>query len=250
MFHSANLQLKEGAIIIADAHYGEKYPQLLHCLQQIENREIKTSQLILLGDIFDLLVGGDGYTEGVNREVIETIKRLSHTVEIIYFEGNHDFNLARTFKSIKIIPLQQQPQIFSYQNKKVLVAHGDWDEAFGYQVYSAIVRNRYLLAVLNFLNSLLFNVITNKISKALAKKSICRSFDNFSIKIDKLLKMLKEHRFDAMIEGHFHQGTDGLQDGHFYINVAAFACKKSCFVVKSVKDSLFTLRNIELKGSR
>jgi len=60
MSHST---LKEGAFIVSDAHYSHLRPELLPFLQDIQNKILKPTQLILMGDIFDALFGGVAYTQ-------------------------------------------------------------------------------------------------------------------------------------------------------------------------------------------
>ena len=46
------IEIKEGALFVADAHYphhGDEFMQLLH---KLENGEMTTPQLFLMGDIF------------------------------------------------------------------------------------------------------------------------------------------------------------------------------------------------------
>ena len=47
--------LKEGALLISDAHYDKSRPGLLKLLRAIQLGTVKATQLILMGDIFDLL---------------------------------------------------------------------------------------------------------------------------------------------------------------------------------------------------
>ncbi|EAL6670347.1 UDP-2,3-diacylglucosamine diphosphatase, partial [Campylobacter coli] len=49
--------LQNGAILIADAHENDKRRGFWEFLQALKRSEITTPQLILMGDIFDLLIG-------------------------------------------------------------------------------------------------------------------------------------------------------------------------------------------------
>ena len=54
---SPNITLQEGAILIADAHYSDKHPEFYAFLKALDSGQIKTKQLILMGDMFELLFG-------------------------------------------------------------------------------------------------------------------------------------------------------------------------------------------------
>jgi UDP-2,3-diacylglucosamine hydrolase len=78
MFHN---EIKEGAIFVADAHINEKRDNFLKFLQSIKEEEIKTSQLFLMGDIFDLLVGNVKYTYKTNQKYIDLINKISKKIK-------------------------------------------------------------------------------------------------------------------------------------------------------------------------
>jgi len=49
--------IKENAIFIADSHYPHHGDDFLTLLKKLDNKEIETQQLFLMGDNFDLLFG-------------------------------------------------------------------------------------------------------------------------------------------------------------------------------------------------
>ena len=53
--------IEQGAIFVADAHYPNHGDDFLKLLKKIDEGEIKTPQLFLVGDIFDLLFGYNDY---------------------------------------------------------------------------------------------------------------------------------------------------------------------------------------------
>ncbi|EAL5650272.1 UDP-2,3-diacylglucosamine diphosphatase, partial [Campylobacter lari] len=89
--------IKENAVFIADAHENENRRGFWEFLQALKNDEIQTTQLFLMGDIFDLLIYEIKATHKFAMPYIELLEELAKKIEIIYLEGNHDFNLARFF---------------------------------------------------------------------------------------------------------------------------------------------------------
>jgi len=60
MYH----KLQKGAILLADAHYpNHKKEEFVSFLEEIKTKKLFASQLILMGDIFDLLVGNSPYLQ-------------------------------------------------------------------------------------------------------------------------------------------------------------------------------------------
>ena len=131
--------IKEGAIFIADSHENENRKNFLRFLYSLKSGEIKTPQLFLMGDMFDFLAAQCEFFVKFYEPYIDVINEISKKTEIYYFEGNHDFNLARLFKNVKAYPIGAQPVKFATEcGQSVLIAHGDIF-LFTYRVLFALV---------------------------------------------------------------------------------------------------------------
>jgi len=147
-------ELREGAILVADSHYAPWRTPFIDFLRALESGEIQTTQLILMGDNCDLLFGPITETSLLNQELITLLNSLSVKIEIFYLEGNHDFRLTSIFPHIFVVPRHQQPFIMGYGSQKIALLHGDIGVAFGYKLYTALIRNRPILYALNIINNL------------------------------------------------------------------------------------------------
>lgn len=216
------LKIEESAIFIADAHFNKKNTELLFFLKMLELKKIQTTQLFLMGDIFDFISGESKYFIKVNKEVISLLNFLSEKIQMIYLEGNHDYNLKSIFKNIKIVPLHKQPIVVKLDERTVALSHGDNFMNWKYKLYSRIIRNSLLL---KFLNGIDFNFFISKIlEKNLLKKNICQNIENFE---DIVKKRLINYNSDIIIEGHYHQGLEFIFDNKKYINIPSLCCDKS-----------------------
>jgi len=231
---SPSFIIQEGAFVLSDAHYSHLRPQLLSFMREIYIGRLSPSQLIFMGDIFDALFGEIPYTHEENREVIDLINHIATKIEVVYLEGNHDFNLQSTFPNVKVFSIKQQPVKAKYADKKVLLAHGDFDGDFFYKLYTSIIRSKLLLIFLRGIDSLLGHYIIKKIDDYLGKKDDCKKFSGFEEFIRQRLS--KKYRCHYFIEGHFHQNSSFLVDEFEYINLGAFACNQRYFIVKSSQD--------------
>src|SRR3990167_6687699 len=117
------LQILEGAFVVADAHYSHKRPELLEFIKEIHSKKLQPTQLILMGDIFDALFGEVAYTHAVNQEAIELINEISLDIEVIYLEGNHDFNLKNIFPHVKIFKSPLSPLTVDLMARKFCLLH-------------------------------------------------------------------------------------------------------------------------------
>lgn len=216
--------IKNNAIFIADAHYNSLRTELLELLKKIEKNEIEVSQIFFMGDIFDFLSDEIDYFQNINFHLIDIINKLANKIETIYFEGNHDYNLKYTFPKLQVIPREHQPLYakLNEQNKKrVALAHGDIYTPKKYNIYCKIIRNSFLLTLLNFINfnNWLSKIVENK----LKAKKICHPMESFLEFVNNRVELYKT---DLIIEGHFHQG---YQDSR-YINVPSLACSSQYMI--------------------
>ncbi|CAA6824145.1 MAG: FIG022708: hypothetical protein [uncultured Sulfurovum sp.] len=217
------LEIKENALFIADAHYPHHGKEFLTFLQEIQTKKIKTTQLFLMGDIFDLLFGHNKYIQTFLKEAITLLQELSQSLEILYLEGNHDFCLKEIFPYIKIYKREQQPIHYQLNNKNVYLSHGDkYATGFCYNFYSKILRNKITLTLLKPFEK---QIIDHKIKKLKIKK-ICGDFEGYQKRFDTIINHYPK---DALIiEGHFHQGL--VHEN--YISLPSLACHQKIAVVE------------------
>jgi len=236
------ITIKEGAFLIADAHYSYLRPELLGLVKDIHSKKLLPTQLIFMGDIFDALFGEVEYTHEKNSNIIELINDISEHIEVIYLEGNHDFNLQSIFPRVKVFSIQMQPIICNYKDKTLYLAHGDFDGGLFYKIYTAVIRNTIVLTILKSIDNLFNHYIVNKLDEYLSKKDDCKEFVGFKEFIDERLS--SKLICDFFIEGHFHQNRS-LDFAKFrYINLGAFACNQRYFTVKSLQNKELLEENI------
>ncbi|MDR1614597.1 MAG: UDP-2,3-diacylglucosamine diphosphatase [Campylobacteraceae bacterium] len=216
-----SLEIKDGALFVADAHENGKNRTLFaKFLDKIKTGETAAAQLFLMGDMFDLLVGGAKKTEYLFKNEIAVIEEIGQKIEVFYFEGNHDFNLGRLFSNAKVIPLKKQPILFESRCGLFNISHGDLNGEFGYKLYTALIRNPFLIAVLNLFDR--YGLISNSILKKLEKKELCVKIDDFEQIA--LNKTAFYQNCDFIVEGHYHQNQSFVSDNRTYINLGSFAC--------------------------
>lgn len=217
------LLLKPRSLFVSDAHYGAHRKELLKLLDDVLEGKGGISQVVFMGDIFDLLIGGFEYLKTINQDAIDRINLLAEKMEVYYLEGNHDFVVQEFFPCVKVIPLGSQPVSAKWGEKKVFLAHGDIFTPLGYCFYSLLVRSKIILKILNILT---LNFINNWFiawqHDRLIPKKICHPIPNFQEKTSPRLE--KYGLCDIIIEGHFHQGKTWMTNGQLYVGLPSFAC--------------------------
>lgn len=241
-------EILPGALLISDAHYSDRRPQLLSFLHAIETGRLDTPQLILLGDIFDLLFGQISITHAMNREAIDTLRGISVRIPVLYLEGNHDYNLAALFPDMHVVPLRLQPLACRCGTLDVWLAHGDFNQPLTYRVYTALIRNPLVLHALGLLNRLTANGIINRLERYLEGKDDCYVIAGFERFVRRHLDRLDLTSADVFIEGHYHQGRQCTIHGVRYFNPSAFACNRHYAIVRYDRNG-FTLEERVWEGT-
>ncbi len=104
-----HLNIKDGAIFVADSHYNEKNQEFLIFLEKLKSKKIKTEQLFLMGDMFDFISSESTYFVKRNQKLIDIINELAKDIKIIYLEGNHDYNMKPLFIDVLVVKREDQP---------------------------------------------------------------------------------------------------------------------------------------------
>ncbi len=208
-----------------------------------------------MGDIFDLLIGEISATHEFAKPYIKLLEELALKMEIIYLEGNHDFNLTRFFQRVKIFNLQEQPLKLNlhtskgkntdFKNSFITLAHGDIFLSPPLQFALKSLRNHYLLVFLNFLNQISFNSISNKILQNQNKKNLFYQIKDFENLAKKRYEKYENLGF-WVCEGHYHQNHQINKENIKYLNLASFAYERSFFVVECCQEIKF--REQKLRG--
>lgn len=239
-------EILPGALIVSDAHYGKKRPQLLSLLKAVDAGTLGVPQLILMGDIFDLLFGQVPVTHRMNRDALQALQRISEKLPVLYLEGNHDYNLEALFPKATIVPLRRQPFSCRCDQTTLLLAHGDFNQPLKYRIYTAFIRNPLVLRVLNTLNTLSGNAIIHRLERYLERKNDCYVMNDFEVFVTQRLSALDPAKTNVFIEGHYHQERQFAIGKMRYINLAAFACNRHYAIVRN--ENGFTLETRVWEG--
>ena len=196
-------------VFIADAHLrnpsDDNYQLLLHFLSDIRGT-VKT--LFILGDLFEFWIGYDEKTFPHYLPVLDSLQKLAESgVEIVYFEGNHDFHLGKFFSETLRATIYTNPAILDLDGKRVYICHGDQIniQDYGYRLLRFLLHSPATKA--------LFPLFPPALVFSIAKHLSCRSKKHHQERNKKkdyksLLTRFAEYQFkngcDAVVTAHFH----------------------------------------------
>lgn len=199
---------------ISDIHiYEDNDDRALLFRQFLNSAEVKDStHIVLLGDIFDLMVGNKKEYLKKYQDTFINIKNAAYGKTLIYISGNHDFSLSKIlyeyFKDINFI-YSTKPVILVDNTKKVYLSHGDEvDESeVSYQRWKKLYSNRFFQKAIDILFPYsLIDLIGSNASKKSKKRNI-KKFD-YDLAKAKYLKDLElfssKKNEDFFILGHTH----------------------------------------------
>ncbi len=240
-------EILPGALLIGDAHYSERRPALLSFLNAVESGRIAAPQLILMGDIFDLLFGQIGVTHEMNREAVACLRRISERLPVLYLEGNHDYNLSALFPAATVVPIAKHPYRCRCGNTPVFLAHGDIAQPPGYRIYTALIRHGAVLRFLGAVNRLSGGGVIARLEAHLEKKNDCYRIPDFERRTGTRLASLNLPPESVCFEGHYHQGRSFETGGIRYFNLPAFACNRH-YAIVTCDEGTFGLEERAWKG--
>ncbi len=167
--------------IISDVHVkepGDQAEELL--LKFLTNEDVISSDgIILLGDIFDLMIGPHSQYFSRFSKYFVKIKGLIELGKTIYYvPGNHDFHLEKLYQNFFSIHKHLNPDLFIMKNqitlidghKKIMLAHGDDVELNnpGQRKFKALVTSEPLSF---FANNLMPYFLITKVGEFSSKQS-------------------------------------------------------------------------------
>lgn len=224
---------------ISDVHikaHGDQAEELL--LQFLRNEDVQNSDVILLlGDIFDLMIGPHVQYFTRFENYFKEIKSLiNRGKRICYVEGNHDFHIRELYtKFFKYNPdldkgLFEIKSEFEFldNGKKIYFAHGDDIELNNpnYRIFKRIVTSAPLTFYANYLMP---HFLITSVGEYSSKKSRQRNNKRYSTTSDLLpvknnfrLSIEEYHRknpCDIYVLGHSHvKDLYESEKGFVYLN--------------------------------
>jgi UDP-2,3-diacylglucosamine pyrophosphatase LpxH len=195
------------AIIISDVHLGSGVCQakkLTEFLTLIETNQIKTSRLIVNGDLFDSW--DFRKLKKSHWKVLSHIRKISKHKHVVWINGNHD-GPAEIVSHLIGVDFLEEYHLTSGL-KKILILHGDKFDEFiaDYPVLTKIADNLY-----RFIQKMDRSFYLAR----LAKKSSKTFMRNAEVIEKKSTAYARKNGFDLVCCGHVHLGSKNDEKGYY-----------------------------------
>jgi UDP-2,3-diacylglucosamine hydrolase len=222
---------------------------LLRFLHSLKERNPAEMHLFMLGDIFDLWVGGHEVFVRKFQPLVDAVRELKEAgAKITYIEGNHDVHVDEFWTKKLGIEVFVEAQFYELNGLVVRVEHGDLInlEDKTYLRYRSIIRHPWVEPI----GHLIPGKFWDELGNYAARKSRARSQKFRSVNEEKLAGMIRHHAhrvyeerpFDVLISGHMHV----VDDYEFQVGVRkARSINLGSWYGKEVKVLKLTGQNFE-----
>lgn len=233
------------AIFIADAHLrrkdDENYRLLLEFLAGLRG---SIDILYILGDLFEFWIGYERTPYPHYLPVLEKLQELRESgIEIVYFEGNHDFHLGPDFTGRLGVRVYPGPATVVLDGRRVHLCHGDEVNRrdYPYRLLRSVLHGRLIRA--------LTRVVPPAVAAEIAERMGRKSKQNHQRRQHKwdyaaLLRAYAAERFaegcDVVISGHFHLPLIEGDSGHTLLCLGDWLTH---YTYGEWRDGVLTLRS-------
>ncbi len=244
------------AYFVSDIHlYDSASPDALALIRFMGQLKSKgATHFFLVGDIFDLWVGGHEYFLRKFGPIVEAIRSLrTEGIEVHFFEGNHDFHLKGFWQDEIGIQVHSEAAYFEIAGRTVRVEHGDLinPDDHGYLFVRWFLRS----AGMKFLALNRPSKVVQKIGERASRASRHYTSTAKELPVEKIKSLIRSHAeeayreapFDLIISGHVHVVDDitfpasGLEVRS--VNLGSWFDRPRAFVLDETKAEFIEVGN-------
>ncbi len=198
--------------------------KIVEFLDQIMNT---ASAIFIVGDMFDFWYE---YKQVIPKGYVRLLGKLASITDagipVHFFIGNHDMWMSGYFEKELNIPVYHEPQIFTWNNKRFYIGHGDGlgPGDHGYKFIKKVFRNPLCKWLFGWLHPDLGIGLANYFSRKSREKTGTSNELFLGEENEWLIvyckELLQKEHFDYLIFGHRHYPIDfKLSATSRYINL-------------------------------
>jgi UDP-2,3-diacylglucosamine hydrolase len=199
---------------VADAHLGSspdpaadvpRLQRLEAFLDRVQER--RAERLYILGDLFDFWFE---YGHVMPRRHVAILSRIRLLVDsgvpVTFLGGNHDWWAGRTFEEFAGMTVCRNPISVEHQGKRIYLAHGDGLASrtdSGYLVMKAVLRNRWIIALLRWVHPDLAYSFGYRLSR-FSRRHLTSNRFRIAEPLARVVDVRLAEGHDAFLMGHYH----------------------------------------------
>jgi len=193
-------------VFLGDAHITPEDKEFqLRFSNFLRSLDGQADHLFIMGDLFEFWFGFKEYSfQSEYGVVLDALRYLvSRGMRLIYFEGNHDFNMGPVFSGELQATVYPDAHHFEVDGHRWFVTHGDLASAqgFRYRTYRKLIRNHLTYGLIMFLGPRILLRVADKLGA-------------LSHHVYHTPQAYKPKRYSSYIKEQFSKGYDVVIMGH------------------------------------
>jgi len=198
----------EDLVFIGDVHIDRDDSALPAFLEFLDRLGESATRVVLLGDLFNLWIGGEGMEQPHQTAVVERLAALRRRgVVVRYLEGNRDYRIGRSYTGTAIDEASDEGLVERLGGHSLYAAHGDLVnlEDRNYRRWRRLSRSAPVWA--------LFRLLPHGRRMRLAER-LERRFRRTNLDYKREFPEAQVRAYAATL---FRQGHDTVVLGHFHV---------------------------------
>jgi UDP-2,3-diacylglucosamine hydrolase len=191
------------AVFISDLHLSHLNENQLF-FKFLNHAPSITSDLFILGDLFDYWVGDD---VSLYTNVIEGLQNLTTKINVYFIHGNRDFLTAKNFFKETNIKLLDDITEIILSDTKILLLHGDTlcTDDVDYQSFRKKVRSNSWQKIFLEKSAKERLEIASNLRKESYRMSLNKPENIMDVNLSSLNRLLEKYHSNIVIHGHTHR---------------------------------------------
>ncbi|MBR1376087.1 MAG: UDP-2,3-diacylglucosamine diphosphatase [Cardiobacteriaceae bacterium] len=208
-------------LFISDIHLSPEQREITHeffaLLTKIE--KIRPDAVFILGDLFNFWIG-DKAVDDFSRQIAAEIKKTSKICPIFFQRGNRDFFIAEKFCALSEMTLLPDIFIFEYENRKILIEHGDLlcTDDVNYQKLRRVLRSKIIYRLAKIMPSFLIRKIAEMLRRKSKNATQRKTKSILNTNPQAIKQRFLVSKVDIIIHGHTHcPGVQSLDKNKYIV---------------------------------
>ncbi len=197
--HTQLVTVSDAHLLSAEDLRGQRF---LALIDQIKISQVKT--LVLVGDIFEFILGSNSYFKRKFSKFGEALTSLSETgTKVVYLEGNHEFDLKKLgWPGVEFV-VERDYFLDLGGGKLIKFTHGDLVYSpKAYRRFRAVVKSRWFLTLAQIIPGHAMDWLAMRLARASRAQDAYRDLDYGRIYREMKAWLAEDAPFGVF--GHFH----------------------------------------------
>ncbi|HXV75197.1 MAG TPA: metallophosphoesterase [Candidatus Polarisedimenticolaceae bacterium] len=194
-------------VFIGDVHLERVDPSLADFLRLLDRLARTASRLVLMGDLFNVWIAGDGIEQPHQRAVAERLRGLRRAGLVVrYLEGNRDYRVGRHHSGDAFDDVSDVGLVERFGGRSIWAAHGDLVNLDDrpYRLWRRVSRSSAVWAVFGLLPRARRLRVAESIERRMRATNLSHKREFPERRVRRYAEQQARAGHDTVVLGHFH----------------------------------------------